>query len=118
MLIDDILQDRRAEPDIGRLHNGIEIVGDESIDPLFPDRYTTILEVTTTDGRHFSERVDFARGCPENPMTHEELETKYFTLTEPEIGWEKAEAIRALVDNLEAVEDISEFGDLLRRPIQ
>ena len=115
VLIEDILQDRRAEPEIRRLHDGVEIVGDESIDHLFPARYTTIVEVTTTDGRHFSERVDFARGCPENPMEREELEAKYFTLTEPEIGREKAESIKDLVNNLEAVKDISVLGDMLRK---
>ncbi|MBI1928805.1 MmgE/PrpD family protein [Candidatus Poribacteria bacterium] len=114
VLIDDILRDRRAEPEIRRLHERIEVVGDESIDPLFPAQYTTIIEVTTTDGRQFSERVDYARGCPENPMTREELGAKYFTLTEPEIGRGRAEHIRDWVDNLEAVEDISVLGDLLR----
>jgi 2-methylcitrate dehydratase PrpD len=114
VFIDDILQDRRTEPEIRRLHDCIEIVGDESIDHLFPAQYTTIIEITTTDGRQLFQRVDFARGCPENPMTREELEAKYFTLTESEIGREKAEEIRELVDNLEAVEDISALGDLLR----
>jgi 2-methylcitrate dehydratase len=38
---------------------------------------TCYLDLTTHDGRRFSERLVTYRGHPDNPMTDEEMETKF-----------------------------------------
>jgi 2-methylcitrate dehydratase PrpD len=51
-------------------------LGDDELDPEFPDRYTTIIEVDSR-GQTYKQLVRYAKGCPENPMTESELQEKY-----------------------------------------
>jgi 2-methylcitrate dehydratase PrpD len=45
--------------------------------PRYPARYSSEVEVRTRDGRLLSRRVESARGTPANPMTPDEIRTKY-----------------------------------------
>ena len=83
--IDDILHDRRADPRIDALARRVRVVADDELDQTFPERYATIVEVTTRDGRRLSEQVDYARGCPENPVTAAEIEAKFVGLATPAV---------------------------------
>jgi 2-methylcitrate dehydratase PrpD len=114
--IDDILQDRRADPEIDALSRSVHVLSDDELDKTFPERYATIVEVTTRDGRMHSGRVDYARGCPQNPVTYDEISTKFFELAEPAAGRERTAAVKALIDRLEAEPDVRRLADLLRAP--
>ena len=115
--IDDILHDRRADPAIAALAERVRVVADDDLDRTFPAQYSTIVEVTTRAGERLSERVDFARGCPENPVTYEEIEAKFSALAAPAAGAERAARISALVAELEQLEDVNELTGLLREPM-
>jgi 2-methylcitrate dehydratase PrpD len=114
--IDDILHDRRADPEIDALSRRVRVVADDELDRTFPERYATIVEVTTRDGRLHRGRVDYARGCPENPVTYDEIAAKFFDLTASAAGRERAGAIKALVDRLEEQPDLHALTELLRAP--
>lgn len=45
------------------------------------------------DGRTFEERVDVPKGEPDNPLTRDELATKFRRLTVPNIGADATEAV-------------------------
>ena len=112
--IDDILQDRRSDPEIGALSHRVRVVADDELDKTFPERYATIVEVTTRDGRTHSGRVDYARGCPQNPVTYDEIGAKFFDLA----GRARGEPVKALVDRLETLPDLGALTDLLRAPTE
>jgi 2-methylcitrate dehydratase PrpD len=114
--IDDILHDRRADPRIDALARRVRVVADDELDRTFPAQYSTIVEVTTRAGERLSERVDFARGCPENPVTYEEIEAKFAELTVPAVGQERSERIAGLIARLGRVDDVTELAALLREP--
>ncbi len=113
IVIDDILFDRRHEPAIQALSRHTHILGDPALDVYFPDRYTSIIEVKTWDGKRYTERVDWAKGTPENPLTEAELKQKFHRLADPVAGPERARRIVDLVDRLEEVADVGELTALL-----
>jgi 2-methylcitrate dehydratase PrpD len=77
--IDDILHNRRGEPAIAALSDKTQVLGDDDLDPEFPERYTTIIEVDAR-GTTYSRRVVYAKGCPENPLSGAEIEHKFRSL--------------------------------------
>ena len=67
---------------------------------LPPDaRYATVV-ITGKDGTEFSHSVDYAKGAPENPMSHEEMTDKIQSLlTYAECKEEIIKRCCALIDN-------------------
>jgi len=65
----DILHDRRGDPEIRRLSENIQVVGDEELDQTYPDLYRSIIEIETTGGRRFRRDVTYPKGAPECPLT-------------------------------------------------
>ena len=57
----------------------VHVVADQAMSTIFPDKQSAILTITTADGT-YSERVDFPKGEPENPMTETEFRERYEAL--------------------------------------
>ena len=72
-----------------------------------------IVDVVTRFGKKFSERVDYYRGHPKNPMNNEDIEKKFLSLTRDHLNPERSKSILELIWNLEQVEDISQLLMLL-----
>src|ERR1700726_3731967 len=76
---------RMQDPEILREEAKVELIGDEELEKLLPTR-VGIVEIKLTDGTHLTERVENARGTPENPMTREEVVAKARGLMTPVLG--------------------------------
>ena len=50
---------------------------DERCDAIFPNQFPAVVVVTTTDGRTLTEEVLANRGGPGNPLSDDELATKF-----------------------------------------
>lgn len=107
---------RRADSRIDALARRVRVVAADDLDRTFPERYATVVEIATRDGRRLSERVDYARGCPENPVDYAEIEAKFAGLTVATIGRERAERIAALIAGLGQLDSLTELAALLRAP--
>lgn len=59
----------------------IVIEGDEELSKLVPDKRAAIVTVKMKDGKMYSERVDYPKGEPENPLEGEELYAKFASMT-------------------------------------
>ena len=55
----------------------IRVEADADLSAAFPKEQTAIVTVLTTDGRRLTERVDFPKGEPENPLTDAEFRARY-----------------------------------------
>jgi 2-methylcitrate dehydratase PrpD len=107
---DAILRDRReSDRRVADLFGRVELVAD----PAVTRSGAAIVELTTTDGQVHRERVDHVRGSRENPLTTEELRSKFFDLTGRRLGRPRAEEIAALVDRLEALPNVGRLLELL-----
>ena len=114
VLIDDILQDRLEDPAIRRLTSVMRFERDAELEKTYPERYATIVEVQTTDGRRLSRRVDWAKGTPENPLIHAEVEAKFRRLVAGVLPAGQAEKLLACVRGIERAPDVTELAALLQ----
>lgn len=114
---DTILVDlRETDPQIREMARRTRLVGDsETLVPeLGPG--SAVVDVTTRDGRHFREVVPRWRGHEQNPLSRAEIDEKYYALATMRISRASAERVRALVDELEHLDDVGRLMELLAVP--
>lgn len=78
-----------------------------------PEKSITLLEVKTKQGKTHSERTDYCKGDPQQPMSDKEVVSKFRSQTTNVIPNDKAEQIIHLVKRLEELSDISEIMKLV-----
>jgi len=113
--IDDILEDRLRHPEVARLRTATRMEGDPELEKTWPAQYASVVEVTTTDGRKLSRRVDYAKGTMENPLRPDEIRQKYLKLATTVAAACHAERIADLVGKIERAPEIRDLAGLLRK---
>ena len=63
--------------------------------------YGARVTVTTTDGDEYEAVEKYAPGSPNNPISDDRLDAKFFECAEPTVGRERAEAVAAAIDGLD-----------------
>lgn len=71
----DVCADKRIQELTGK----VAVTADDDLSAIFPEKQSAIVEITTHDGS-FSERVDFPKGEPENPLSEVEFHERYSSL--------------------------------------
>jgi 2-methylcitrate dehydratase PrpD len=112
--VDDILFDRVRHPEVARLRGSMELVHDPALDAGYPERYTSIVEVRTRDGRALSRRIEAARGTAENPLSPADVRAKYRQLTARVVPASRAEAIAELCERIDREPGLARLARLLR----
>lgn len=74
-------EDVMNNPLVAALTKKVEVVADEEYSRIFPEKQTAVLSIVAK-GKTYSERVDFPKGEPENPMSEEEFKKRYEALME------------------------------------
>jgi 2-methylcitrate dehydratase PrpD len=69
--------DRVLREDVQTLLANTEVVADAELNKLYPAKFPARVTVTTKDGRRFTETRDFPKGDPQEPLTPEEIESKF-----------------------------------------
>jgi 2-methylcitrate dehydratase PrpD len=71
----EILEDKNVQ----NLTSKVQVIIDEDLSGIFPDKQSAVVTITTKKGV-YSERVDFPKGEPENPLTEDEFRERYNAL--------------------------------------
>lgn len=66
--------------EIKALAKKVQVVSDEDLSRIFPEKQSAVVTITTTDNKIYTDRVDFPKGEPENPMTETEFRDRYDAL--------------------------------------
>jgi 2-methylcitrate dehydratase PrpD len=74
---EDFTDAAAADPTLLALAAKVRCVSDARCDEIFPRQFPAVLRAVLTDGTRHEVRVDVNRGGPENPLTSEELSTKF-----------------------------------------
>ncbi|MBR3334669.1 MAG: MmgE/PrpD family protein, partial [Clostridia bacterium] len=74
--LQEFSEDMVRNEQILKLTRKIHVEADEELSKAFPTEQTAIVTVRTKDGE-YTERVDFPKGEPENPLTDEEFRDRY-----------------------------------------
>jgi len=102
--------ERYRAPEILALMQNIRIAEDKEYTVAFPAEYHCRMEVTLTSGACVSIHKTNPKGHPANPMSDAELEIKFQKQSE---GLMPESQVRALLDQLWALEQISDIEHLL-----
>ena len=87
-----------TDPTVLALTKKVRVEADEEFSRTFPTEQTAVLTLTTVDGRVLTERVDFPKGEPENPMDEQEFHSRYAELMRfGGVSEEKIEALYHMV---------------------
>lgn len=79
--IKDFNKENVEDNEILSLVRRVEIATDKEISQQVPEKRIAVVEVTTDNGRQYVEKVEDAKGEPENPLTDMEIKDKFTSLT-------------------------------------
>lgn len=91
-----VMRDRR----IARLLEATALTEVDEFSRRFPAERLARVRIGLRDGRALVSASAQASGGPENPLSDEEIRTKYHALADPSLGEARASRIEALVDAL------------------
>jgi 2-methylcitrate dehydratase PrpD len=91
----------------------IEVVRDEALEKLLPEKWPGAVEVYTVNGKRFFRQVEYHVGQVQNPISNERLYEKFLNMAAG-LGARTAEQIIGIVSTLERLDDISRLTRLLR----
>ena len=82
-----------------------KIKGEPSLEfeKMFPAKQPSRVVITTHDGRQFEEYLEYPKGDPREPMTLEDLENKFNSLSTAVLSAERQAEIKDLIFNCETV---------------
>ena len=103
------IESARVKEMMGR----VSCVENPELEKVFPRQWPASVELVTEDGRKFSTRVDYPKGDPENPLTWEELISKFDDLTSTIYPAERKRKLVAQVRALEQEPSMKGFCQLV-----
>jgi hypothetical protein len=80
-------------------------------------RHASRLKVITRDGREFEKLTLHRRGSPENPLSPEEIVSKFYSVVAPCMSRSDADRIVSLVDRLETLPDLRDLIQAIAAPV-
>lgn len=105
-------QENIDSPGVKEIMSRVSCVQDPELDKVFPRQWPASVQLTTEDGRSFSTRIDYPRGDPENPLTREELLSKFDDLASAIHTAERRQEIVSRVRVLEQEQSMRGFCQL------
>lgn len=85
----------------------------EEFERMFPARQPSKVVVTTKDGREFSAYLEYPKGDPREPMTIEDIETKFNALSDGLLTAERQADIKKMIlfgEKMSAVDFMAELA--------
>jgi 2-methylcitrate dehydratase PrpD len=111
---DDFSDARARSSQILALAEKVETFVDDECDRVFPRQFPAVLRVTLADGTHLERRVMHNRGGPDNPLTDEELRTKFRLNAEQLLPGQRAERLAEVISRLDDAPSVDPLLDLAR----
>jgi 2-methylcitrate dehydratase PrpD len=111
---DDFTDEAAADPARLALAAKVRCVPDARCDEIFPHQFPAVLRARLKDGRELEERVDVNRGGPDNPLSADELATKFRLNAARVLPAEVSARITELTYGLAELGDLTELTGLLR----
>ena len=96
------------------LASRVRCVTDEKCDRIFPNQFPAVLRVWLKSGEEREARVSHNRGGPENPLSNEELETKFRTNAGQVLPVGQVEALEEVLRSLAEAEMVDDVIKLAR----
>ncbi|MFC2065841.1 MmgE/PrpD family protein [Chloroflexota bacterium] len=108
--LDDFTEESIRNPELRPLMKKIEVYEEEEYTKAFPEANCFRIEVITRSGERHVREIRYAKGHPKNPMTDQEIETKFRRLVEPVMGSSQTNSI---LDRIWHMEEVKEMREIL-----
>jgi 2-methylcitrate dehydratase len=95
--------------------NKIKVIADPDYEKTFPALKKAGLEMITRNGNSYTLEVDYPLGDYREPMDDDTLYAKFDSMVISQTGRENRDRIIDTILNLEQIEDINTFTDLLAK---
>lgn len=102
-----------ADAAIRAMLGKVRVVAEPAFDEAFPRKQPSEVTVVLRSGERLVERVDHAKGDPSDPLSDEEIAQKLASLSEGLLSAERRGEILAAVEEIESVDNVIEFAELL-----
>jgi 2-methylcitrate dehydratase PrpD len=96
------------------LASRVRCVADEECDRIFPNQFPAVLRVRLNSGEELEARVSHNRGGPENPLSDQELKTKFLTNAERVLPAARVEELARALEVLGGAKSIEETMEITR----
>ena len=106
--------EKLKDPRIWDLLGKIKVVADPEIDAMFPGVKRARVTITDHNGESHTAQVDHAKGSPQNPMSDEEIVSKFRANAAEILSQAQQDEVIDLTWRFEEVEDMEEYMGLLR----
>lgn len=114
-VLEQFTPERITDPRIAALIDKITVVVDAEMDAVYPGIYGGIVTLIARDGRRITQRVDYPKGMPENPMDMEDVLRKFRSLCSPFLAPDSVQEIAEAVSGVFACSDVSVLSNKLGR---
>lgn len=105
-------EEKLKDPKIWEIIDKIKGEASEEFEKMFPEKQPSKVIIRTKDGREFSEYREYPKGDPREPMTMEDLEIKFNSLSDELLSEERQYEIKNMILNCEEIK-ANEFMEKL-----
>jgi len=106
------------DPTIRAQLKKVEVVADPEIEKVFPALQRVIVNLTTTDGRTFTKRLDYPKGDPRNPLSDAEVEEKFAALAEGVLSKRAQGKLTDAIWSLDKLASVSKLMALMKADVK
>jgi 2-methylcitrate dehydratase len=101
------------DPKVLEFLKKITVVEDKTLSAMYPEAVPNRVTVTVSSGKTVSKQVDYHKGHPKNPMSDQEVENKFRTLTKKHLSENQADRILDAVWHLDKEKNVARVVSLL-----
>lgn len=109
----DYSEKNLRDPEILSLAKRVDYIVAEGLEKPSEDSAPAEVTIRLKDGTIYKERVDYAKGTVQNPMTKDELQDKFKGLASMVLSDDRVEKIIQTVEELEKLDNVYQLGSLL-----
>ena len=114
VLPDSFSDEKLKDPRIWDLLGKIKVVADPEIDGMFPGVKRAKVTITDNKGVSHTAQVDHAKGSPQNPMSDEEIVSKFRANSSSVLDKAAQDKVIDLTWRFDEVTDLAEYMGLLK----
>jgi len=114
--LDQFAGESLRSPEIKNLMGKVVLEKNTRIEKNFPREWPSIVQIELTSGKRFRKHIRFPKGDPENPLTWQELSTKFRSLAERVLPADRCAQIVKSVKGMKLSSALRDAWKLAARP--
>lgn len=99
--LDEFSLSETQSPDVRRMMGKVTLVKDRRIEENFPREWPARVTIALRDGRRFEKFVRYPKGDPENPLTWDEMASKFRALAGPVLNSDRCARVIAEITDFQ-----------------